>query len=103
VAQSKPRLDEGVGIVMMRYRENRPAVVTSLLELRALTGMTQSKLAEEMGIDQPMVSRIEKRDDPSINQLGLYVYGLGGRLSVRIELASRIFELELPDLPPPSR
>ena len=63
----------------------------SLRALRQAREMTQSTLAEQLGINQENVSRIEKRTDLLLSTLTKYVEGMGGKLRI---------VAEFPDSPP---
>lgn len=58
-----------------------------LAELRAIAGVTQVDVAAAMGLAQPSVSNIEKRDDILVSTLRSYVEALGGELEVTAVLA----------------
>lgn len=77
-------------------------VVTSLVELRLLRGVTQERLSMRLNVEQSTVSRIERREDPTLRQVSRYVSALGGQLEVRVEVEGEVWRLELPDPPPPS-
>ena len=51
-------------------------------ELRRLAGKTQKQLAEELGIKQPTLSKLEKQSDMQISTLQRIVQALGGELEV---------------------
>ncbi len=63
----------------------------NLRELRRLRKLTQARLSKKLKIGQEGVSRIEKRSDLYISTLRSYVEGVGGKLSLVVEL---------PDQPP---
>ncbi len=63
----------------------------SLRTLRQAREMTQASLAEQLGINQENVSRIEKRTDLLLSTLTKYVEGMGGKLRI---------VAEFPDSPP---
>lgn len=54
----------------------------SLQNLRRAHGMTQTAMAQALGIGQDGVSRLEQRRDMRLSTLRGYVEALGGRLSV---------------------
>ncbi|WP_436715424.1 helix-turn-helix transcriptional regulator [Roseiconus lacunae] len=66
-----------------------------LAKLRAAAGLTQSQLADEIGVSQPAIAKVEGNDDIGLAALGRYVGGLGYSLEVdavsptgeRIEIA----------------
>jgi DNA-binding XRE family transcriptional regulator len=50
--------------------------------VRELSGKTQSEFAEELGIPQSNLSRLEGRDDMKLSSIRRYVEALGGKLEV---------------------
>jgi predicted transcriptional regulator len=63
-------------------RINELQVEMLLSELRKHTGQTQEALAEELGITQPCLSKMEKQTDMQIGTLDRIIESLGGRLEV---------------------
>ena len=53
-----------------------------LSELRKVAGQTQQELADELGVSQPCLSRMENQSDMQIGTLDRIVTSLGGRLEV---------------------
>jgi len=53
-----------------------------LREVRAACELTQQQLAERLHIDQPNVSRLERRSDVHVSTLADYITALGGRLEL---------------------
>jgi DNA-binding XRE family transcriptional regulator len=53
-----------------------------LSELRTAAGQTQQELADELGVSQPCLSKMEKQSDMQIGTLERIVTSLGGRLEV---------------------
>ena len=53
-----------------------------LAEIRQAAGMTQSELAELLGIKQPTLSRLESQHDMQISTLRRLVDALGGELEI---------------------
>ena len=69
----------------------------ALDELREARSMTQARLADILGKDQSVISRIEKRTDMYVSTLAEFIRAMGGELeilavfpdgSVRIEVLS---------------
>ena len=52
-------------------------------ELRKAREMTQTKLAEALGVNQGEVSKIEHRADLYVSTLAEYIAALGGELEIR--------------------
>ena len=76
-----------------RWVEKRAAELIAeelnLRELRRLRKLTQARLSRKLKIGQEGVSRIEKRTDLYISTLRSYVEGVGGKLSLVVELPDR--------------
>ena len=53
-----------------------------LAEIRRQTGLTQEELAQNLGIKQPTLSRLESQTDMQISTLQRLVEGLGGSLEL---------------------
>jgi len=60
-----------------------------LSELRRQQEMSQSELADAMGISQPNVSKLEGEHDMQISTLRRLVTALGGRLKISVEIPGR--------------
>ncbi len=55
----------------------------ALGELREARSMTQARLAEILGKDQSVISRIEKRTDMYVSTLAEFIRAMGGELEIR--------------------
>jgi transcriptional regulator with XRE-family HTH domain len=55
----------------------------ALNELRAARSMTQARLADILGKDQSVISRIEKRTDMYVSTLAEFIRAMGGELEIR--------------------
>ena len=74
-------------------------VLLRLAELRESCGVTQTQLAERLGVSQPNVSKIEGKDDLYLSTLWNYVAALGGHLEVKAVFPDEILNLlTTPDL-----
>jgi len=58
----------------------------SLAETRAGTGLTQTQVAERMGIGQSDVSKLERRADLRLKTLQAYARALGAKLVIALRL-----------------
>jgi len=54
-----------------------------LNELREARRLTQEQLAEQLGVGQAHVSRLERRADMYVSTLGRVVEAMGGHLEIR--------------------
>ena len=64
-----------------RYRELL-AEEMRLDELRRTLGLTQAAMARKLKVNQPRVSKIERKPDATLEAMRSYVEALGGRLEV---------------------
>ena len=62
----------------------------TLQELRKAKALTQTQLAETLGIRQATVAKMEKRSDLMISTLRNYVEAMGGRLDLVVEFPDRV-------------
>src|ERR1700675_431128 len=56
----------------------------SLNELRTAREITQQQLAKSLGIEQPAVSRLERRADMYVSTLQTAIKAMGGDLEIRV-------------------
>lgn len=68
-----------------------------LAELRQAAGKTQKELADELGMKQPSLSKLEKQSDMQVSTLRRIVEALGGELEMaarfpQVKVAIRLFE-----------
>jgi transcriptional regulator with XRE-family HTH domain len=59
--------------------------VTTLRELRKKHKLTQSDIAQLLGIEQENVSRLERRNNIHLSTLKDYIHALGGKLHLIVE------------------
>ncbi len=57
--------------------------VLGLADLRESRGLTQKRLADELQVSKPNVSKVEGQEDIRLSTLRHYVEALGGHLEVR--------------------
>ena len=67
-----------------------------LKDLRLREGLTQSQLAERMGMTQSDLSKLEHREDIRLSTLANYVRALGGALVLQAELHGQRHRMEFP-------
>ena len=53
-----------------------------LAEVRKFMGLTQEQLAQELGITQPSLSKLENQDDMQVSTLRRLIEALGGQLEI---------------------
>ena len=71
---------------------------TSLAQIRQLTGTAQSQLAAALSLNQPAISRFEKRNDVKLSTLNAYLEAMGGRLEMRAHFDDLDVSIALPSL-----
>ncbi len=55
----------------------------TLRSMRLERGLTQREVAEQMGVQRPAVSKMERKADMSIGRFTEFVEALGGRWQIR--------------------
>lgn len=78
-------------------RPTEPQRVRMLQELREQRRVSQVALAARLGVRQPTVSKLERREDVALSTLRRYVAALGGVLHVTAQFADGRFEIDLDD------
>ena len=68
---------------------------TTLRDLRRRAGLTQTHLADRMGMSQSDLSKLERRRDVRISTLRSYLQALGGRLVLLAVLRGRVARIAL--------
>jgi hypothetical protein len=69
-----------------------PDRIRFLQELRTRRNVAQTTIAERLGVRQPTVSKIERREDLSLSTLRRFVEALGGELHITAEFADESVE-----------
>jgi DNA-binding XRE family transcriptional regulator len=67
-----------------RRRQPEAAPGSTLAEARSRTGLTQTQVAERLGISQSDVSKLERRADMRLSTLRAYAGAIGFRLHVAL-------------------
>jgi ribosome-binding protein aMBF1 (putative translation factor) len=73
--ESRKRADELAKQMLAEYK--------ALEEVRAARALTQQRLAQILGKDQSVISRLERRTDMYISTLAEFIEGMGGKLEIR--------------------
>ncbi len=55
--------------------------------MRLERGLTQREVAEQMGVQRPAVSKIERKADMQISRFTEFVEALGGRWRINVSFA----------------
>ncbi len=66
----------------------------TLREVREKAVWSQARMAAAIGLDQPEVSRLEKRSDHLTSTLRRYVEALGGELVVCARFGTELVQLK---------
>jgi transcriptional regulator with XRE-family HTH domain len=69
-----------------RQRDEMLDEIDTLAELRRRAGKPQRAIAQQLGISQPAVSKLEHQTDMTLSALESYVDTLGGTVRVVIEV-----------------
>lgn len=64
-----------------------------LAEIRRESNMTQTELAQAMGVSQPALSKLESQDDMQISTLRRIIHALGGELEMVVKMPGRTIKL----------
>jgi DNA-binding transcriptional regulator YiaG len=67
-----------------RAREKTASMMKdmALNELRSARELTQGALAEQLNLEQPAVSKLERRADMYVSTLRKYIEAMGGQLEI---------------------
>lgn len=60
----------------------KPDAEMPLDQLRRARALSQASLAELLEVDQPSISKLERRADMMISTLGRFIEAMGGRLEI---------------------
>ncbi|HUB39934.1 MAG TPA: helix-turn-helix transcriptional regulator [Streptosporangiaceae bacterium] len=90
-----PRTEEEQTAGKAAARERREAYVRGhqLAEMRAAAGLTQAELAENLGVSQARVSKIEHGEISGIDVVRAYVSALGGSIDVVARIGDRSWKV----------
>jgi DNA-binding XRE family transcriptional regulator len=65
-----------------RAHANKMRAELPLAELRAAMRMSQTQLASILQVDQPAISRLERKADMMLSTLASYIEAMGGQLQI---------------------
>ena len=93
--------DEGavvdrVAELLQARGRTEPQRVRLLQELRERQQVSQVALADKMGVRQPTVSKIERREEVNVSTLRRYVKALGGELHITARFPDGAVEIGPP-------
>ena len=70
---------------LIRDRANAVLIEMALQDLRQSRNLTQQELAEQLGLNQPALSKMERQSDMHISTLRRILGAMGGRLKLVAE------------------
>ena len=97
--QSAEAVVDRIAVLVQTRQRTVPQRVRLLQELREQRKVSQVALATKLGIGQPAISKIERREDVALGTLRRYVEALGGELRITAQFSDGKFEIELDDEP----
>lgn len=71
-----------------------PALGKLIRELRAHCSLSQQELAEILSVQQPAVSKLERRDDVTVRMLSAVAERVGARFTISFDLGGRVIKLD---------
>jgi DNA-binding XRE family transcriptional regulator len=91
-----PEYAAGMPAARRRVQEEIHEYEARLAELRKGCLLSQTELAERLGVHQTQVARVEQGDDPHVSTLRAYVEALGGELEIVASFGEERIKIELP-------
>jgi DNA-binding CsgD family transcriptional regulator/DNA-binding XRE family transcriptional regulator len=91
------RLDANAAAAIKRY----DAETRRLAEVRRARALTQTQLAQALGVSQAQVSRIEKQSDLYLSTLASYIEAMGGELQLVAAFEDERVHLDVGAAPTP--
>lgn len=88
-------LCERLGDLVRDNSRTEPQRVRVLQELRERRSVSQPALATRLGIRQPTLSKMERREDMNLSTLRRIVEALGGKLYIRADFQDESVEVKL--------
>jgi len=82
-------------VAASRARALKMADEMPLNQLRNAREMTQTRLAELLDMDQPNISKLERRTDMYLSTLRSYIEAMGGKLEIRAVFPDGEVKVEL--------
>ena len=79
---ARPDLKESIERHLEEMREADRAYAMGLAALRRAADLTQTELANQMGVTQTAVSHLENRRDLLLSTLNSYIQAIGGRMRI---------------------
>ncbi len=99
---AKPGMHKAVAARRGKMRDADRAHAMGLAALRKAAELTQTELAEALGISQAAVAKTERRDDLLLSTLNAYIEALGGHAHIVITFDGEEVDLDLGALRSPA-
>ena len=97
--REKPGLAEDVAAARREMREADRAHAMGLAAIRRAADLTQTELAQQLGISQAAVAKTEQRRDLLLSTLNAYLEAIGGHMRIIVSFdGGGEVELELGEL-----
>jgi DNA-binding XRE family transcriptional regulator len=90
----EPSVVERVAELLRTSARTQPQHIRLLQELREQQHVSQLVLAKRLGVRQPTISKIERREDVNLNTLRRYIEALGGELHVTARFPDGSVEID---------
>ncbi len=94
--EDEPSVVERIIELLRTGARTQPQRVRLLQELREQQQISQVELAARLGIRQPTISKIERREDVNLSTLRRYIEALGGELHVTARFPNGAVEIGAP-------
>ena len=91
--ESEEAVVERIRALLRSKTRTAPQRVRLLQELREKRHISQVDLAGKLGVRQPTVSKIERREDVNLSTLRRYIKALGGELHILAEFKDESVEI----------
>jgi DNA-binding transcriptional regulator YiaG len=92
---AKPGMKEAVAARRSKMRDADRTHAMGLAALRKAAELTQTELAEALGISQAAVAKTEQREDLLLSTLNAYIEALGGQAHIVITFNGEEVDLDL--------
>jgi DNA-binding XRE family transcriptional regulator len=96
---ARPDMKEPVAQHLAEMRDADRAYAMGLAALRRAADLTQTELANQLGVTQTAISHMERRRDLLLSTLSSYIEAIGGRMRVVVAFeGGREIEVDLSEL-----
>jgi DNA-binding transcriptional regulator YiaG len=92
---AKPGMQTAVAARRAKMRDADRAHAMGLAALRKAAELTQTELAQTLGVSQAAVAKTEQREDLLLSTLNAYIEALGGQAHIVITFNGEEIELDL--------